>query len=146
MDDYRNIVVGVDFSQNSRAAAKRAAALAGRSGATLTLLHIVEHFPEDIPVNPIPPENVDPATFYMERAKEQLAELALEFEQQSIEQEVVLSSQSANHEILEWALQRPVDLLVVGAHDRETKAPLGSTAMAVSNRAPCDVLIVHGEK
>ncbi|HKK05484.1 MAG TPA: universal stress protein [Gammaproteobacteria bacterium] len=146
MAGYRSIVVGVDFSKNSRVAAIRAAALAGRDGATLTLLNVVEHFPEDIPVNPIPPENIDPATFYMERAKAELAELARELGTQAAEQEVLISSKSANHEILEWAGQHPVDLLVVGAHDRDAKAPLGSTAMAISNHAPCDVLIVHAEK
>lgn len=145
MSDYRHIVVGVDFSSNSRAAARRAAALAQSSGATLTLLTVVEHFPEDIPVTAIPPEDVDPASFYRQRAESELAELAGGLGQPSAEREVAVSAKSANHEILDWVRKRSADLVVIGAHDRDAKGPLGSTAMAIAAHAPCDVLIVHAE-
>jgi len=145
MSDYRHIVVGVDFSSNSRDAARRAAALAERGGASLTLLTVVEHFPEDIPITAIPPEDIDPASFYRLRAEADLAELAAGLGRPPTEQAVVVSSKSANHEILAWARERAADLVVIGAHDRDAKGPLGSTAMAIAAHAPCDVLLVHGE-
>ncbi len=143
MNNYMHILVGVDFSDNSRSAAMRAAALAQQNGATLTLLHVVEHFPEDIPVNPIPPEDVDPATFYQQHANATLSKMAEELGYQRTEQAVVISSKSANHELLEWARGQQVDLIVVGTHEGDTLGALGSTAMAISHHAPCDVLVVR---
>ena len=76
MKDYQRILVGTDFSEASMAAAHRGADLAHRYNARLILLHVIEHFPEDIPNDPIAPENVDPAAFYQERARQNILELA----------------------------------------------------------------------
>ena len=44
MKDYQRILVGTDFSDPSISAARRGAELARHYGATLILLHVVEHF------------------------------------------------------------------------------------------------------
>jgi len=143
MGNYGKVVVGVDFSQNSRGAAERAAAVARQNGAALTLLHVVEHFPQDIPITPIPPEDIDPAAFYRQRAEADLSELSESLGYDRIKHAVVLSAKSANHEILDRVRGHPADLVVIGAHDRDAKGPLGSTALAIAAHTPCDVLIVH---
>ena len=61
MRDYKHILLVTDFSDASVYAAMRAADLARRYDAHFTLLHIVEHFPEDSPTNWIAPEGEDPA-------------------------------------------------------------------------------------
>ena len=48
MRDYRRILVGTDFSNASMEAALRGADLAQRYGAALILMHVIEHFPEDM--------------------------------------------------------------------------------------------------
>lgn len=145
MKGYKHILVGVDFSVNSRAAAIRGASLARQEGAALTLVHVIEHFPQDIPIDAIPPEDVDPAAFYLKRARSNLAKLASDLDYPTIGQEVVMSSRSANYEIVNLARTRPVDLIVVGANAGDAIATLGSTAMAISHHAPCDVLVVRAE-
>ena len=61
MERYQNILCATDFSNHCRAAAERAADMAARYGAQLTLLHVVEYFPVDRSNVEIAPENVDPA-------------------------------------------------------------------------------------
>ncbi len=68
MQAYRHILVATDFSEFSEPAAQRAAELAQRYGADLTLIHILEHFPEDIPIDSIAPEDVDPQKFLTDPA------------------------------------------------------------------------------
>jgi len=76
MERYQNILCATDFSNHCRAAAERAADMARRYGAQLTLLHVVEYFPEDRSNVEIAPENVDPAAYREEKARESIAELA----------------------------------------------------------------------
>jgi universal stress protein A len=57
---------------------------------------------------------------------------------------VVLDSRSAKQEIVDFAKQAGVDLIVLGSHGRRGLAAwLGSTAAGVMHRAACDVLTVR---
>lgn len=147
MKAYRHILLATDFSEYAEMAALRATDLARHHQARLTLLHVVEYFPEDIPIEWIPPEDTDPAGFLTNRARGLLAQLAKRLQREDAAQEVVRTTRSAKHEIVHFAEQREVDLIVVGTHGRRGIAALwGSTANGVLHRTSCDVLAVHAQR
>lgn len=144
MEAYRDILCATDFSDNSRYAAERAADMARRYDARLTLLHVVEHFPQDRSNEEIAPEDVDPAAFRREQAHKALAELAEDLGYGKVEQEVCLSTCSAKHEIVRFAEEQNTDLIILAAHAcHGVSRILGSTAYGVTHSGPCDVLAVH---
>jgi universal stress protein A len=144
MKDYLRILVCTDFSESSMAAARRGANLAHRYSATLILLHVIEHFPEDIPNDPITPENRDSAEFYQERARQNLLELAEKLGNKNTTQQVIMSTGSARYEIRRFAEKERIDLIVLGSHGRSIIQSFGSTAMGVTYDVPCDVMVVSG--
>ena len=60
MNSYKYILLATDFSKPAKAAAKRAAEIATCYNSRLCLLHVVDHFPEDISNNWIAPEDQSP--------------------------------------------------------------------------------------
>ena len=60
MKTYQHILLATDFSDAGEAAARRAVELAGCCDAKLSLLHVVDYFPEDMPVDYVNPEAVAP--------------------------------------------------------------------------------------
>ena len=144
MGIYQRILCAVDFSGLSEAACARAIALTRHFKAQLTLLHVVEYFPEDRSNEIIAPEIEDPAGYQETRARDGLHELAGRLGYKEAEQEVLFSPHSAWHEILRFAGTHETDLIVLGCHGHHGMATLlGSTANGVVNRAPCDVLAVR---
>jgi nucleotide-binding universal stress UspA family protein len=143
MKGYQKILIGTDFSDASVTAARRGVELARHYDASLILLHVIEHFPEDMPSEWVAPEDRDPATFYRERAHNALAELAEKIGQKNAGQKVIASTSSARHEILRFAKSERIDLIVVGWHGAGALPVFGSTAMGVASDAPCDVMVVR---
>jgi universal stress protein A len=145
MRDYRHVMVATDFSEVSQAAAVRGAHLARACGAQLTLVHVVEYFPEDMPLRLIPPEDEDPQAFLERYARGQLDALAGALGRPDAERVVVFTTHPARHDLPGMAVERKVDLIVIGTHGRRGPGGmLGSTALAVASHAPCDVLVVRG--
>ncbi len=146
MTVYHHILCATDFSSHSQKALERATTLARLHEARLTLLHIVEYFPEDIPVDVVYPEALDLESYLAERARKRLAEIAGETGLEAVGQEVRVSARSARHEIVGFAEEQDVDLIVVASHGRHwIDALLGSTASGVLRHAPCDVLAVRSQ-
>ena len=144
MGKYRNILCATDFSDQCKVAAERAADLARRYNAQLTLLHVVEHFPVDRSNVDIAPEDVDPVQYHEEKALRTLSDLAGQLKLDNIRQEVRFSMESAKHEILHFVETQRVDLVVIASHGCHGMASaLGSTSLGTTDRSPCDVLIVH---
>jgi len=144
MDGYQNILVAADFSEAGEDAVKTADALAGCFGASLTLLHVLEHFPEDMPVSVIPPEDVDPQKFLTDRARSSLEKLAAHIGQPGATLEVVVSTHSASREIVQYAQKHDIDLIVVGSRGKHgIQGMSGSTANSVMHAADVDVLVVR---
>jgi universal stress protein A len=145
MNTYQHILLATDFSELSERVADRAADLAGRCEAELVLLHVIEHFPEDIPIDAIAPEDVDCKEYLTTQAHTALKELAQRLGREDVRRVVKLSTRSARAEILQFARESGVDLIVLGAHGGHGLSDLlGSTASAVVQGAPCDVLAVRG--
>ncbi len=144
MDPYRHILFATDLTDAGEAAAGRAADLVQRYGAKLTLLHVIEHFPEDEPNQTISPEDTDPAEFLTAGAREELAKLAALLGGGSIDQRVVASTGAAKHEILRFAQEAGVDLIVLGCRGPHVMPGLlGTTEGGVLHGATCDVLVVR---
>jgi len=144
LSDYKNILVAADFTEAGETAAKRAGNLAERFGAGLTLLHVLEHFPEDMPVDVIPPEDVDPQTYFIARIRRQLEDLSVGIGRPGAALDIVVSTHSAHREIVQYAQKNNIDLIVVGCHSpRRMMGAPGSTANGVMHAATVDVLAVR---
>jgi len=144
VQSYKNVLVGIDFSHACEATLERAQAIAAQGPGQLVLLHVVEHFPEEIAPSQIAPEDIDPKQFIVDQATKKLAALAQAKGCAQAGQLVRLTPRSAVRELVDVALAEGSDLIVVGAHTkRPVMGRMGSTAMGVINSAPCDVLLVN---
>ena len=121
-----------------------AATLAGGFGASLTILHVIEHFPEDMPVSVVPPEDVDPQKYITDHARSSLEKLAARIGHPAAALEVVVSTHSASREIVQYAQGHGIGLIVVGSHGKHgIQGISGSTANSVVQAAIVDVPVVH---
>jgi nucleotide-binding universal stress UspA family protein len=138
----QNICVPVDFSDTSAAALMYAKALADAFHAKLHLVHVLINWIPDgeFPVNP---------QVYVElenSARKQLANLLSSEETKKYgAQTELISGTSEFVEIIRYAREKNIDLLVMGTHGRGPIAHmlLGSVAEKVVRKAPCPVLTVR---
>jgi universal stress protein A len=144
MSNYSHVLVAVDFSEFSERAAVRAAEIADLDRASLTLLHVIDYFPEDLPVDLIAPEDVDPAEYLENECRVKLTDLAGRVGYAAAMPLVTFSTHSARHEIVPISEQQGADLVVIASHGRRGIADyVGSTAHAVIHGARCDVLVIR---
>jgi nucleotide-binding universal stress UspA family protein len=143
----KRILVPVDFSAASRAALWRASELASALGATVEVLHVVDlpkpqHMAAEFHV-PMPIE-------YLKDVRRQTEEhftewLATANVPPTVHHEI--GDGKPNAEIVEYARDRGVDLIVMGTHGRGGMSHLllGSVAEKVIRAAPCPVMTVRAE-
>jgi universal stress protein A len=141
MPGYKNILLVVDLSDDSRVIGERAKIVAASSQAEITLLHVVEYVPVEpmgealLPTVQIEGELVD-------RAKQRLTELAQQLGLSQSRQLVETGGIKA--EIIRCAQRLNADLIVLGSRERHGLAILlNFTEDAVLHAAPCDVLAVR---
>ena len=147
MKGYQNILCATDFSDHCRAAAERAVEMARRYGAKLTLLHVVEYFPEDRSNEIIAPEDREPAAYQKQQAYISLASLAHDLGYDDAGREVTFTTGSARHGIVSFAEEQSIDLIVIATHGSHGITNiLGATAYGVMHRASCDVLAVRAKR
>ena len=142
------ILVPVDFSAHSDRALHYAATLAGRVGASVQLLHVVEDpfktggaFAGEIYV-PSFPAMIE--TFINEAGRRlESLKIAMFPRDSQVETKVVVGR--AAHAIVDEAATG-IDLIVMGTHGRAgfSHLFLGSVAERVVRTAPCAVLTVRG--
>lgn len=144
MKKYTNILCATDFSEASKEAAEQAIAIAKFYSAKLSLLHVIEYFPENRPNEFIPPEGADQKVFREKLARDAFVKLVQSLNLNAIKQDVLFSTQSAKNGIISYAEEQNIDLIVVGTHGHHgIRALLGSTANGVVHSAPCSVLVVR---
>lgn len=137
---YRNIVVAYDASEGSKAALKKAAALAARDGASLT---VVEAVAGKVP-SPAPggPPLAKPEKRAM--AREDLRRAIDEVDPDLLASGWVIGGPPAKgiHAVAE---DIGADLIVTGSRARGpvTRAVLGSVSTEILHGSSCDVLVVH---
>ncbi len=145
MSSYRNILIAVDFSATTQTIISRAMEMLDPARGQLTLVHVVDYlpplgFPDDL--SPAPALILDEDSL-IQSAKESLKRIAAGISHEPTPRlEVRLGAPKG--EITHLAEELECDLLIIGAHGRRgLERLLGSTAAAVLQRAPCDVLAVH---
>jgi nucleotide-binding universal stress UspA family protein len=144
--DIKRILLPTDFSECSRAALDCASCLASATGARLYILYVDEL--KDVSVPAIPP--VEGGYLYAaawdderrEELQEMLAKIVPTVANVAYEHRLLTGSPTA--QILRFAEQESIDLIVMGSHGRTGLARLvmGSVAQAVMRGAKCPVLIV----
>lgn len=120
--EIRELLFATDFSDASAPAGRVAMRMARRHGARLHVLHVV-------------PPVTDPVL-----SRRALGDLA-----RTLGSDVSrLRSGAPARQIVAYAGENAIDLIVVGAHGRTglSRVLLGSVAEAVVRRAPCPVLVV----
>ena len=142
MADYRQILVAVDFSTESRVVVNKALDIARRNNAGLSLIHVVEYtgsvYAGDIPL----PEDLELDQRLAEQAKGQLEAMAAELG--IAESARIVEIGVPKREIVRIAGEQGADLIVIGSHGRHgLQLLLGSTANGVLHLAKCDVLAVR---
>jgi nucleotide-binding universal stress UspA family protein len=148
----KRILVPVDFSDASEAAVRYGVALSRAFEATLHLLHAAVRHELQVMVERQRVIDLflsqDAATKSPNAAHALLATLLTGEEQQAVRAEYVLRASGPGGpylEIVRYAKEREIDLIVMGTHGRGFVAHLlmGSVAEKVVRRAPCPVLTVH---
>jgi universal stress protein A len=144
MRDYSKILICLDLTEDSEKIVERARALAANSGASLTLLHVVEY----VPVEPMG-EALLPAVQIegelVERATTRLAELTAKLGLDRSDRLVLTGN--IKSEVVRVAQERGIDLIVIGSRERHGVSILFNfTEDTVLHSAPCDVLAVRLHK
>ncbi|MDD5267423.1 MAG: universal stress protein [Methylococcales bacterium] len=143
MENYKHILLAVDFYENSETVTNKAADLAEKYQAKLSIVHVVDSLPiTDAVYGTDIPFNMDLTAELMAGAKTRLVKLA---ERLGVpEDRLSLEMGSPKTEIIRIAEEKKVDLIVLGSHGRHGLGLLlGSTANGVLHHASCDVLAVR---
>lgn len=146
--ELQRVLVAVDFSDESLSALDYAGALAGRLGASLTIVHVVE---PDLSATKRETPAGSATIGDSERqaaAKLDLNALASRMLGDCRVVETLVRSGIAFFEIAQTAQALGADFIVIGAHGLAGSNPslLGSTVEKVVRHAACPVLVVRGSK
>ncbi len=146
----KKVLVPTDFSADSKLAVEYACELADKFGAELHLLHVL---PDLTPVFPEPGLVFSSSSDYVEELRasgKRGLDQALDPEWAQKHTVVKLVRDGPPFlEILKYAKDNAIDLIVMGTHGRSGIAQLliGSVAEKVVRKAGCPVLTVrHGER
>lgn len=140
-ESYRDVLVAIDGSEESRHILTRALSIACTGGGRLHLLHVIEPlalaYGADVPM-----DVTELQSSLMDQARENVNRYATEFSIPPDRVHVELGS--IEKTIQEKADVLCADLIVIGSHTRSGLALLlGSTARGVVPGAHCDVLAVR---
>ena len=146
MPDIKKVLIATDFSDASEAAAQYAKLLAGAFGAQLHVLHVLEDlaahaWTTEVYVAALPGVHEE-----MQRQAQERLDLVLTAEEQKrYSAAIVLRSGSPFVEVVRYAREEGVDLIVLGTHGRGAIAHmlLGSVAERVVRKAHCPVMTVR---
>jgi nucleotide-binding universal stress UspA family protein len=141
MIDLKRILVPIDFSETSSTALRYGVELARRFTARLYLLHVPEHPGEaaeaEYPIGLF--ETMQNAAY------DRLRHLLTDEEARELRPECAMRLGTPADEIVRYAHDHDVDLIVMGTHGRTgvARVIMGSVAEKVVRKASCPVLAVH---
>ena len=144
MSTYSTILVAIDLTDSAEQILRKAQEMVLSNKTTLTIIHTIDYLPymgfgETALITPtytIPNEEL------INNAKGPIEELLKKLNMEDIH--VVYEFGNAANEVVQYAKDNNVDLIVLGSHGRHgVKLLLGSTANAVLHHATCDVLAVR---
>ena len=144
---YKNILVAIDLSEQSREILESAHAIAQKSGATLHLATVIKPMTQVYGGLDMAPISSGAISFEEEaeiQARNQLENLASDYGIQPSDIHILLGSPA--REVDNLASKLKTELIVMGSHGRHgINRLLGSTANAVLHHAQCNVLAVRLE-
>ncbi len=141
MKEYKHILLAVDLSDGSRDVGLRARDMAARHSARMSVMHVVEYLPvEPMGETLLPAINMEDEL--VKSAQKRLDNLVEDLGVDLVRHQVVIGSIKA--EIVNYARDNAVDLIVLGSHERHGLSVLVNMAEdTVLHAAPCDVLAVR---
>ncbi|MDB5339293.1 MAG: putative universal stress protein [Planctomycetaceae bacterium] len=147
MANFKRILLAADFSETSACAVEHAVLMAKTFDAALHVLHVVEN---EVPAM-MDGLSYLPANFFEEiekQAAEQLEQVISREDRDKLSVTLVMRRGASFLEIIRYAREQKMDLIVLGTHGRGALAHvlLGSVAEKVVRKAPCAVLTVRHPK
>jgi len=139
---FQHLLVPVDFSESSRLALDRASELASRSGARVTLLHVIE-VPAVYRGQP-PADFIEDIGHHATNQLDDWAELVEQKTRSRVER-IVRTGAPAAQALAIIAEEPSIDLVVVGSHGRTgvKRIVLGSVAEKLVRHAGLPVLVAR---
>jgi len=143
MNDYKKILVAIDFSDSGNIVIKQAKHLANQLNAELSAIHVLDNIPmPDTPYGTIISLDEQSSDSLLEVEKNKLNQVCDDMDIPPSKRWLIWGK--PQDEITQLAEKESIDLIVVGSHGRHGLALLmGSTAKGVIFNAECDVLTVH---
>lgn len=137
---YTNVLVPTDGSEPAERAAEQAIAIAEKFDATLHVLFVVdveENYPFSVSTEPV----VETLQAEGEKLTAEIASRAPD----GVETASTVTRGSAHEEIVDYANDHGVELIVLGTHGRRglDRYLLGSVTERVTRSADCSVLITR---
>jgi len=137
---FRKILLPLDLTDKHQKTLEIAASLAEQSGGEVTLLHVVELIP-DLPREEQPDfyENLE------QEARRHLQEIARRLEERHIPWHIVILYGNRADEIITYASENAIDLIVLSSHKVDLDKPLSGWATMsykIGILAQCPVLLV----
>lgn len=150
MIDLKNILLATDFTRFTLEARQLARDLCRRFGAKLHLLHVINDRPQNLPdaVGRLFDENSDVDERHTHQEEQAVVKLWEElFPNYRKDHDVEFATRFGHpvHEVVEYAREKNIDLIVVGTHGRTGVDHFvgGSVAEEIVRKAPCPVLTAH---
>src|SRR5574337_10102 len=159
MITLKKILVPVDFSETSKAAVTYAREFAATYHGSVHLLHVlpdpsVQPWAFGIEAEAMGLSFPERAKQWEERSHEQMKKLFSDTERKELNVRIVTQVGHPVQQILQYAKEQAIDLIVMGTLGRGTPAPtsggafpwnvpIGSVAERVVRQAPCPVLTVR---
>lgn len=146
MTTYTHILLATDGSLEHEAIGEHAKRLASSFGARLSVLRVLDHLAFEFSTDPMFPDDVDKIGWFKESAEKAMHAFAENIGIDAAQTHVSVSPGPAQREIISFAREHNVDLIMVGARERHGLALFREDTMdKVAHNAPCDVLVVHVE-
>lgn len=142
-DPPKNILVPIDFSEQSEKAATAACALASKTGATVHLLHAYLIPVESVGIGlTVSQKYVEQ---FVQDSRAQLQDLSARLCPSASMGPLLVESGDPREVIVHRAKKLSADLIVMGTHGRRglIHALMGSVAESVARTAHCSVLVVR---
>jgi nucleotide-binding universal stress UspA family protein len=142
---FTRILVPTDFSEPSDAALDYARVLAGRFGASLHVLHVIETPGAMMSPEVYIADSPEVQAQLFEHAKDRLQHRVTPNDRTRHGATTEIVSGPSARSIVNYATERGMDLIVMGTHGRTGVAHLlmGSVAEKVVRDAPCPVMTVR---
>lgn len=148
MKEFRHILFPIDFSESSQKILPYVVTLSQAFGSTVHLLYVVRDL-KYLTSFHVPHPSLDQMEKEIAESSRQMMDKVCEEELQGCPRFVkkILIGDAA-HEIIQYALEEKIDLIIMGTHGRKglEKALFGSVAEKVVKNSPVPVLTVNPYK